>query len=337
MLHALGESTLEQREGISMYDTLLSADYLVSDSDPFAAVLIEKLELPTPDQNSRRELPNHAVLPHFLRVNRNLAEAPTMLEPVSFRMSPNPRDPVFPRYLQSLAQFQGVDRPMKTHGNVFTTSHMDELINTLFTKKVPFRTAPPSGDFPGQRIWIGSTAECPEYVPDYDGGLMIEVITASTVTAKLDAAPVTQYSPADEGAMVRVVNRGFIVRDLDTVCQLWAENLLFEPAGGITRHNDEGYRRARFTFDVENSSTLDIIAPTRADSDVGNYTTTWGPGPYYTRIAVAGLQAKAARFKERDTPFVTKPATSAAPERLVVDPAAVAGALFEFVDIDAID
>jgi hypothetical protein len=316
-----------------LYDTLLSADYMVGDSDTFAALIVERLNLPTPDPAWRRALPNHAVVPHFLRVNRSLAEAPTMLEPVSFRMDPNPRDPMFPRYLQSLVHFQGQDRPMKAHGNVFTITDMDTLVENLFRRGVAFRSAPPSDDFPGHRIWIGSTPEHPEYVADHDGGLMVEVMTSLSVSAKLDTAPVAESVAPAEGAMVRVVNRGFVVRDLDAVCSLWSKNLLFEPTGGITNHEDEGIRRARFTFDVALSSTFDILAPTSGTSEVGTFVSTWGPGPYYARIAVAGMEAKAAELKERRTPFTTKTATSASPARLVVDPSAVAGALFEFVDI----
>lgn len=317
-----------------MFDTLLSSDYMVDDPDVFAATIVDRLGLPNPEPEWRMALPNHAILPHFLRVHRDLRISPTMLEPVGYADVPNPRDPVFPQYLGSLELFQGKHRPMKSHGTVFTTSQMDELMERLQRRGVPFRLAPPSAEFPGDRIWIGCTAEHPDYDPSYDGGTMIEVIMSATISARLDRGPETAASPSTEfaeGSMVRVINRGFLVRDLDAVCALWAQNLGLEPSE-VTAHEDEGYRRARYTFAVEESSTFDLICPTTTRSESGRFLSTWGPGPLYARIAVAGLDAKATDLKERDTPFLSVAATSAAPHRLSVDPAVVGGAIFEFVE-----
>ena len=39
---------------------------------------------------------------------------------------------------------------------------------------------------------------------------------------------------------------------------------------------------------------VDLIEPQRWNSEAGYYLNTWGPGPYYMRIAVAGLDANSA-------------------------------------------
>lgn len=317
-----------------MFDTLLFVDYLVDDPDALAATFVDRLGLPAPDPEWRRELPDHAVLPYFLRVDRDLGAAPTMIEPLSVSDTANPRDPVFPRYIRSLREFQGEHRPLKVHGTVFTTSRMDELQERLFLRGVPFRIAPSSNEYPGDRIWIGSLPESPDYDPRYDGGAMIEVVTVADVSSQLDPTPQhrERLDPAKNGGLVRVTNRGFLVRDLDAICTLWARNFGFEPTS-VTTHEAEGYRRARYEFDVAASSSLDLICPTTPRGDAGRYLLTWGPGAYYTRIGVVDLDAKAQDLETRRTPFDEVPATSAAPRRLAVSPAAVEGAIFEFVQV----
>ena len=92
------------------------------------------------------------------------------------------------------------------------------------------------------------------------------------------------------------------------------------------------YRRARMGFTVPHSATLDVIEATRWNGDAGVYLNSWGPGPYYIRIAVTGLQAKADDLKARGTRFTWIDECEAVGGKSLirVDPADVRGQLFEF-------
>lgn len=130
--------------------------------------------------------------------------------------------------------------------------------------------------------------------------------------------------------MVRIVNRAYIVRDLDATLRSVAATLDLEPAEPVTVHDDEGFRRARIRFAIENSA--DLLEPTRGDATVGRYLNTWGPGPYCARIAVQGLDDKAADLDARGTRYEVVDETSACPRRLAVHPGDVGGAVIQFVE-----
>jgi hypothetical protein len=61
---------------------------------------------------------------------------------------------------------------------------------------------------------------------------------------------------------------------------------------------------------------------------------TWGPGPYYARIAVRDLDVKAGDLTSRGTGFTVRDATSAVGRRVVADPKDLGGAAIEFVEWD---
>lgn len=318
-----------------MWELLLSADYMVPDPDVMAETLSKALGLPPEKPGYRQDFENHHYIAHFLRVHPSLAVAPTRLEPQGHvdKEAP-PSDPIFGDFLDSLAEFQGRHRPIKAHSNVLVTSGMDGLIELLMRRRVPFRTAPWSEDLPFDRLWIGATADQPRYRPDWDGGLMIEVIPVQPLRIP-DAAyadPPEQPRDPGEGEMVRIVNRGYLVRDLDRTLAQISANLDLEPSTPVSLHEDEGYRRARVRFGIRNSATLDLVQPTRGDTSLGRYLNTWGPGPHYARIAVNGLGAKAEDLASRDVGFDTIEATSACPRRLAVHAADVRGAEIEFVE-----
>jgi hypothetical protein len=85
-------------------------------------------------------------------------------------------------------------------------------------------------------------------------------------------------------------------------------------------------------FTVPHSASLDVIEATRWNGDAGVYLNSWGPGPYYIRIAVNGLQAKAEDLKARGTRFTWIDECEAVGGKplIRVDPADVRGQLFEF-------
>jgi hypothetical protein len=122
------------------------------------------------------------------------------------------------------------------------------------------------------------------------------------------------------------------VRDLDVTLRALSANLAWEPTGPVESFSAEGYRLARMAFRVGHSATVDLIEPQRWNSDAGYYLNTWGPGPYYIRISVLGLDAKANDLAERGTRFSDVPATADLPRRLLVLAEDVGGALVEFVE-----
>jgi len=134
------------------------------------------------------------------------------------------------------------------------------------------------------------------------------------------------------GDMVRVTARGFLVRDLDDTLTKVSNNLDWEPEGAVETLNREGYRRARMGFTVRNSATLDVIEATRWDSDAGLYLNNWGPGPYYIRIGVHGLKAKAEDLRARGTKFTWVEESEAVGGKSLirVDPSELRGQIFEF-------
>jgi hypothetical protein len=317
-----------------MYDLLLSADLMVADPDAAAGLLVRRLGILS-HANWRQAFPTHAYIAHFLRVHKSLAVAPTRIELQGHvEISVAPADPFFPAYLGSLIAYQGPYRPIKTHATVLTTSDVDATVALLQRRRVPFRIAPRDEAMPFDRIWVGVTPECPQYCPTFDGGLCIEIIGTSPLQMPPETfgAVVPEPLGLAPGGMVRVTARGYLVRDLDSTLRVLSANLGWEPAGPVQALPDAGYRLARMSFLVGHSATVDLIEPQRWNSVAGYYLNTWGPGPYYIQIAVAGLDAKADDLTERGTRYQDVRATGDLPRRLQVLPEDIDGALVEFVE-----
>ncbi len=317
-----------------MYDFLLSADLMVPDPDATSEMLVRRLGV-LAHPNWRQAFPTHAYVAHFLRVHRSLAVAPTRIETQGHaEISLPPADPFFPPYLNSLVAFQGPDRPIKTHATVLVTGQLDELMSRLVRRRVPFRIAPRDEIMAFDRVWVGTTPEDPRYNPAFDGGLCIEILSSAPLQMPPETFSESPPQPRDlpAGGLVRVTGRGYLVRDLDNTLRVLSSNLGWEPVGPVELARDEGYRVARMGFAVPHSATVDLIEPVRWNSPTGYYLHTWGPGPYYIRIGVNGLEEKAADLTERGTRFTRLPEGSVIGPRLQVDPGDLGGALVEFVD-----
>ena len=146
------------------------------------------------------------------------------------------------------------------------------------------------------------------------------------------AQPPVQPRDVKPGDMVRVSARGYLVRDLNETLRRVSTNLDWEPSGPVETIQSEGYRRARMGCTLPNSATLDLIEATRWDSEAGLYLNSWGPGPYYIRIAVNDLAAKAEDLRARGTKFTWIEASDAVAGKALirVDPNDLNGQLFEF-------
>jgi hypothetical protein len=217
---------------------------------------------------------------------------------------------------------------------VGSTAHNARLFERLQRRRQPFRLAQRTPEMPFDRLWVGVTPEQPYYQPSVDGGLCIEVIATEPTRMPQEAFGDTPPEPVGfrEGEMVRVTARGFIVRDLDHTLSCCSANLDLEPTGEVETLGGEGYRRARLGFNIRHSAALDVVEPTRWDSDTGLYLHNWGPGPHFIRIAVVGLEAKAEDLKSRGVKLTWVEESDAVDGRslIKVDPAEIEGQVFEF-------
>lgn len=321
-----------------MFDLLMSADMMVPDPDGMAELLIAKLGIHG-HPRWRQAFADHPYIAHFLRVHKSLAISPTRIEPQWHLDKPNHGDPMFHDFLESLKAYQGAHRPMLTHSIVLTlpSARLSVLVDKLVRRKQRFRLAQITPDMPFDRLWLGVTPEDPRYEPSVDGGLCIEVMANEPLQLPADtfAVPAPQVVDPQPGQMIRVSARGYLVRDLDDTLRRVSSNLDWEPNGPVQELGEEGYRKATMGFGLANSATLDVIEATKWSSDAGRYLHAWGPGPYYIRIAVHGLQAKAEDLRARGTRFTWVESCQAVGGRSLirVDPADVRGQVFEFHEL----
>lgn len=321
-----------------MFELLMSADMMLPDPDGMAELLVSKLGVHS-HPKWRQAFADHPYIAHFLRVHKSLAVAPTRIEPQVHLDKPNPGDPLFHEFLDSLKAYQGAHRPMLTHSIVVAThsAKFDLLMEKLMRRRLRFRLAQRTPDMPFDRMWMGVTPEDPHYEPSVDGGLCIEVMPIEPLQMPLDtfATPAPQPRELEPGQMVRVSARGFLVRNLDETLRRCSANLDWEPQEPVETLVREGYRRATMDFTLPNSASLDVIEATRWNSDAGRYVNTWGPGPYYIRIAVNGLAAKAEDLKARGVQFswVEESEAVGGKPLIRIDPAELRGQVFEFEDI----
>src|SRR5271155_4912260 len=320
---------------MSMYDFLLAADLMVPDPDATAKVLVEGLGLPEQKPAWRQDLPHHSYLTWHLRVHKSLAVAPPRLMAQGHKEVDQPVDPLFGPYLKHLSEVQGLARPMKSHAMVLISRSVPEIFEKLKRRKVPFRVAPIDSGLEFDRLWIGVTGADVHYDPRFDGGLYIEMMEPGPLQLPPDtwADPPPVPSDPTPGDYVRIVSRGYLVEDLDETLRSLSMYLDWEPAGEVEHIAEEGYLRARMELNLPHGATVELIQPTRYECYSGRFVATWGPGVYHTRIAVNGLDARAALLAERGTGVEEMPeSTAVAGRRLRVDPSSVGGALFELVE-----
>jgi len=323
-----------------MFDLLMTADMMVPDPDGMTELLVNKLGIHK-HPNWRQAFDNHPYIAHFLRVHKSLAVAPTRVEPQVHLDRPNPGDPSFHHFLQSLEAFQGKHRPILTH-SIVVAAHgpkFEQTVERLMRRRLPFRMAQRTPEMPFDRLWVGVTPERPEYEPSVDGGLCIEIMPMEPLQLPPEtfATPAPQPRDLQPGQLVRVTARGFLVRDLDETLRRCSANLDWEPVGAVEMLVGEGYRRARMGFTLPNSASLDVIEATRWDGEAGRYLNSWGPGPYFVRIAVNGLQVKAEELKARGIGFDWIESSEAVGGRplIRIHPAELDGQLFEFEEFQA--
>jgi len=318
-----------------MFDLLLSADMMLPDPDGMTDLLVSKLGVHS-HPNWRQAFDNHPYIAHFLRVHKSLVVSPTRLEPQWHLDYDNPGDPMFHEFLESLKDYQGRHRPMLTHSVVLALQgpKFDVFVDKLMRRGLAFRMAQRTPEMPFDRLWLGATPERPRYTPAVDGGLCIEVMPTEPLQMPPEtfASPPAQPRDPKPGDMVRISARAFIVRDLDHTLRCCSTNLDWEPRGGVELLAREGQRRAVMPFAVANSAALHVIQPTAWNTPAAHYLNNWGPGLYYIRIAVNGLEAKADDLRARGTRFTwVEESESAGGRPLIrIEPSELRGQVIEF-------
>lgn len=313
---------------MSVCDFLFSADMLVPNPRDVVSQLVASVGLPQPGPNAYVEYRDSGWDCVFALVNKAMTVGPTRLEVIG---RPDAWTDAVDRHGQRIADLQG-QRPAKTHAIVIATPDLAAVGARLRDRQV--RHWYDTTKEPFDRIWLGVTQAEPEaYDPAADGGLLLEVIPSHSAAfaPQLFVTPPPEPVDPRPGQMVRIVSRDFLVADLDAAVATLAENVGWA-ADGPPATTAGGTRTVRMARNHAQGAALRLVQPVPGDGATGAYFARWGAGPYTIRVAVAGLEAKAADLAARGTAFTRLPADGPWPARLAVDPAATAGMPFEFVE-----
>jgi hypothetical protein len=307
---------------MSLLDLLVSASVVVPNVHKAVRFVVDRLGFPEPRPTWIVGGGGHGFDVAFCRTHPSMAVAPTRLELMCPRPADEPLLPELPRfYVRETVALQG-DRPIRTHATVTASSKLPELIEHVRSAGVRHRVDQPIPGNPFARLWLGVSEDDPAgYGSDE---LFLEVVQTQSLRLKPETyqdPPPLPEAPA-RGALIRMVSRGYLVRDLDAHLKRLAHDLDWEPAAPTERVPGLG-RRARMAFEIAHSAMLDLIEP-----DGDGSAAPWGPGPYSVRIAVAGLDAKAESLRANQVPF------SREDQVLRVEPSEMLGTIIEFVDLE---
>ena len=143
-----------------------------------------------------------------------------------------------------------------------------------------------------------------------------------------DPVPSLDLEP---GAMVRVLERLWLVADLDASLRSLEQNLAWIPEH---RGFDPttGCQRASMAVNHPRSARVVLLEPVES-GEVSEAVARWGPGAWAIGIGVNDLEAKAEDLRRRGTEFASRERADGTPS-LWVDtaPLGVSG-LFEFVEV----
>ncbi len=317
---------------MSICDLLFSADMLVPRPREVVTQLIRTIGLPEPGPAAYVEYADEGWDCVFALVNKSFRFAPTRLEVIGPKAF---EGRAHPGHGQRISDGQG-DRPCKTHATVVATSDMERLARNVRERGLRHWLQEPTSDVPFTRLWMGVTVDAfSDYRPEADAGLRIEVIPSDgpAFPGEVLTRPVLEPGSPAPGQMMRIISRAFLVEDLDATLRDLERNLLWEPEGVISEDRGTGVRHVRMSRNLERGAGLDLVEPGNSQRvSSAEFLALWGAGPYAIRIAVAGLDAKAADLAERGTPAQRHEAGPTDLERLVVDLGSTAGMPIEFVD-----
>lgn len=310
-----------------MFDYMFSADLFVEDMHRQADALVERFGLHRPGPRSvvTDSSDAHTVI---CRLAADLSHAPTRLEVIE---STGKLDH-WNGYNITQAWTDQVAKPTRFHNTVFITPDLEKLAAELATRRVP-TVSDHTLEF--GRLWIGlSPEQNTVYDPSYDAGLRIEVLPFESFPIDPDPAP-RDRGALEPGATLRVVDRSFVVEDLDAALACLDTNLGWAPDGPVEEHPQLGYREAVLSCAMPMSAKLALRQSTSDDSEAATFLGRWGEGPYALKISVNGLEARAQRFAERGVAFTEVGKAGDPARHLRVGADVIGGSVFEFVeDVD---
>jgi hypothetical protein len=308
------------------HSLLVSADFWSTQPDQLAADVVERLGFPPLQENWVQEFPGYGYRAIFARVNKSRLLAPTAIEMIGPRPVPPDLLGRFPVSCNAAyAALQG-DRPVKTHSTVVGSDDLAALADHMRRKGVPFRHVPGADKLPFDRYWVGVTDDAPfAYNPRYDAGLFLEFVP----TAALHLSSAAPPPPGDTvvADVRRVIHRQWLVNNLERSLETLRENVGWA-SGPVT--DGDGYRYADLDLGLARSATIRLMQPTRR-GQADEHLRAWGPGPYFTRVAVSDADAQAEVLDRHSTAYRRYIDGSNAGTVLQVQPNAIPGVLFEFV------
>ena len=316
-----------------VFDFLINSEVIVTDVAEGERVLTETLGFGLQKDTWKSLMPGKGFTYLFARVHPSLKISPTRIELMAAAPSDPQADPTTTiSFLPQLLETQG-DRPWKTHANELATSDIQAVATRLERNGCPFFTMPATEQYPFSRLWLGWTESDPgAYEPEVDGGLMLEICE----TQALMSGPPWELPDVPDlppGSMVRVLQRSWIVPDLDKSLTALEQNLAMVPSEGPTLDIVSNCRRAAFSFDHPRSADLELLEPI-GPGDVMEALDSWGPGSWVIRIGVNDLESKAVDLRARGTSFVLKPGPADKPVLRVGTGSVDFADIFEFAEVD---
>jgi hypothetical protein len=306
------------------FDYMFSADLFVEDMFRQLDALAEHFGVHRPGPKSvvTGASDAHTII---CRLSRDLSAAPTRLEIIQGTGSLEHWNG---HHIQEAWNRQAT-RPTKFHNTVFI-GDVEAIRERLDRGSVPW-IMDATLDF--TRLWVGiSPDDRLRYDPQWDGGLRIEILPFESFPIDMSYSN-GAASYGRPGALVRVVERSFVVEQLDPILRSLSSSLGWEPAQPVDVIGNGAYLRAELACAAERSARLVLLEPRRSDGHVGAFWSRWGDGPYSITIAADGIEAKADEFRHHGLPFdQLEEEGMRGGLRLRVGADIVGGSVFEFVD-----
>jgi hypothetical protein len=308
------------------YSLLVSADFWSTQPDQLAADVVTRLGLPAVQEKWIQDFPGYGYRAIFARVNKSRLLAPTAIEMIGPRPVPPELEGRFPASCNAAyAALQG-HRPVKTHSTVVGCDDLAGLADDMRRKGVPFRHVPGTDQLAFDRYWVGVTDDAPfAYTPQHDAGLFLEFVPTAALRLPSAATP-----PPDSMVVAdvrRILHRQWLVNNLERSLETLRENLGWA-SGPVT--DADGYRYADLDVSLARGATIRLMQPAQR-GQVDEHLRTWGPGPYFTRVAISDTEAQAEVLERHSAAYRLYRDGSDASTVLQVQPNAIPGALFEFV------
>jgi hypothetical protein len=307
-----------------LFDYMFSADLFVEDMHRQVDALVERFGVHRPGPRSvvTDSSDAHTII---CRLAPDLSLAPTRLEVIESTGSLEHWN----GHNITQAWTDQLPQPTRFHNTVFIVPSLDEMAEELGSRGVPTMF---DDTIEFDRLWVGlSPEQRTSYDPSYDAGMRIEVLP-------FDAFPIDREPPPrdlealEPGALIRVVDRSFVVADLDAALSCLDTNLDWQPEEPVEEIAGAGYREAALACDIAMSAKLVLREPTDAASPTATFVGRWGEGPYALKISVNGLEARAEKLRERGVEF-TEVGEQGDPRRhLRVGADVIGGSTFEFVE-----